>query len=80
MKHRFIALLTMAACLFPLCGEAAARKFVHPGITYTQGDLDRMKAMVEAKVEPFYSTFLALKNRSESAGHPARYANTRRAF
>ena len=29
MKHRFIALLTMAACLFPLCGEAAARKFVH---------------------------------------------------
>lgn len=62
MKHRFIALLTMAACLFPLFGEAAARKFVHPGITYTQGDLDRMKAMVEAKVEPFYSTFLALKN------------------
>ena len=25
------------------------RRFVHPGITYTQGDLDRMKAMVEAR-------------------------------
>ena len=36
--------------------------FIHPGITYTQGDLDRMKAMVKAKHEPYYySTFLKLK-------------------
>ena len=26
--------------------------FVHPGISYTQGDLDRMKAMVDAGVQP----------------------------
>ncbi len=39
----------------------AQRKFTHPGITYTQADLDRMKAMVNAKAEPFYSDFLALK-------------------
>lgn len=39
----------------------AQRNFLHPGITYTQGDLDRMKAMVAAKQEPYYSTFLKLK-------------------
>lgn len=43
------------------CPVQAQRNFVHPGITYTQGDLDRMKAMVEAKQEPYYSTFLRLK-------------------
>lgn len=36
----------------------AQSRFVHPGITYTQGDLDRMKAMIAAKQEPYYSTFL----------------------
>ncbi|WP_073348230.1 alginate lyase family protein [Bacteroides congonensis] len=39
----------------------AQRNFVHPGITYTKGDLDRMKVMVAAKQEPYYSTFLKLK-------------------
>ena len=37
------------------------RSFSHPGITYTQGDIDRMKAMIEARREPYYSTFLKLK-------------------
>jgi hypothetical protein len=40
----------------------AQRKFIHPGITYTQADLDRMKAMIDARREPFYSTFVALSN------------------
>jgi len=35
---------------------------MHPGISYTQGQLDRMKAMVEAKVEPYYTTFQNLLN------------------
>lgn len=39
----------------------AQRSFVHPGITYTKGDLDRMKAMIEVQKEPYYSTFLKLK-------------------
>lgn len=39
-----------------------AREFVHPGISYTQGQLDRMKAMVEAKAEPYYTTFQNLLN------------------
>lgn len=41
--------------------QAQRRNLIHPGITYTQGDLDRMKAMVKAKHEPYYSTFLKLK-------------------
>ena len=36
------------------------RKFTHPGISYTQADLDRMKAMVKAEQEPYYSTYLKL--------------------
>lgn len=39
---------------------SAERRFAHPGITYTQADLDRMKAMVREHREPFYSTYLAL--------------------
>ena len=50
-----------AACVFTgVC--AHGRTFVHPGLSYTQGDLDRMKAMVAAKEEPFYSTFLQMRS------------------
>ncbi len=57
-KIAYIFLLLTA--LIPL-NTHAQRKFTHPGITYTQGDIDRMKAMIAAKQEPFYSTFLKLK-------------------
>ena len=43
------ALAAIAAALTPVV--ALSRTFVHPGLTYTQGDLDRMKAMVEAREE-----------------------------
>lgn len=43
-----------------------AREFAHPGAIYSQSDLDRMRAMVEAKQEPYYSAFLKLKNSSYS--------------
>ena len=46
--------------------SAQKRQFVHPGITYTQADLDRMKAMVEARQEPFYTTYQALLKDSYS--------------
>jgi len=39
---------------------SAQRRFAHPGITYVQADLDRMKAMVQEHREPFYSTYLAM--------------------
>lgn len=63
MNRIFVALIT-AVFLVVFANQAAAqtrRHFVHPGITYTQGDIDRMKAMIEARQEPYYSTFLKLK-------------------
>ncbi len=45
----------------------AQRTFQHPGITYTQADLDRMKAMVEAHREPFYTAYLGLLSSSYSS-------------
>lgn len=46
--------VTVAVC-------AVARNFVHPGVTYTEADILRIKAMVEAQVEPYYTTWLAYK-------------------
>jgi hypothetical protein len=33
------------------------KAFVHPGITHKRSDLDRMKAMVEAQIDPWYSSY-----------------------
>lgn len=57
-----LILLLVAATIGMAIPGVAARKFVHPGLSYTQGQLDRMRAMVEAKVEPYYTTFQNLKN------------------
>jgi hypothetical protein len=59
MKQKILAILS--GIMLTTAG-VAARTFVHPGCSYTQGQLDRMKAMVEAKVEPYYTTFQNLKN------------------
>ena len=59
MKRLFVILFAVIGILVQLRAE---RTFVHPGCSYTQGQLDRMKAMVEAKVEPYYTTYLNLKN------------------
>lgn len=59
MKTLILLLLVL---LSGSCASAQAkRSFSHPGITYTRGDIDRMKAMIEARREPYYSTFLKLK-------------------
>ncbi|MGN0854975.1 MAG: sugar-binding protein [Kiritimatiellia bacterium] len=64
---------TMLLLLVSLASSAAApaesvvprnsdgKRFVHPGIFYTQGDLDRMKAMVAAGREPWAGGFAALR-------------------
>jgi hypothetical protein len=57
MFRTILSLLFLASTI---CIEAQ-RTFTHPGIGYTQADIDRMKAMVNAKQEPFYSSFLKLK-------------------
>lgn len=60
-RRSFFKILYVALLCLLTTSLHAKRTFVHPGLTYTQADLDRMKAMVEAKQEPFYATFLALQ-------------------
>ncbi|WP_199619402.1 RICIN domain-containing protein [Paenibacillus alkalitolerans] len=49
-------------------GQAATTgPFVHPGILHTQADFDRMKQMVEAGTEPYWSGFEKLKSSPLSA-------------
>lgn len=62
--NRLFVILIITLFFAGFADDAAAqtsRRFMHPGITYTQGDIDRMKAMIEARQEPYYSTFLKLK-------------------
>ena len=59
MKTRVLSLLFLLS-FFVVIKAQTDRVFKHPGITYTKGDIDRMKAMIQAKREPYYSTFLAL--------------------
>ena len=42
--HIFIAAMMLAAF------SAQAREFIHPGVLHTSESIDRMKALVEAKV------------------------------
>ena len=68
MKKSFhIAALTLLAALSAALPAAAQRTFVHPGISYTQADIDRMRALIAAKQEPYYSAFTALKEGSYSS-------------
>lgn len=58
MNYKTIIIASITILSYP---AVQARDFAHPGISYTRSDLDRMKAMVEAGVEPYSSTFEALK-------------------
>lgn len=42
------------------------RTFVHPGLSHKQSDFDRMKAMVAAKIEPWYTSFVNLSNTDQA--------------
>jgi hypothetical protein len=41
--------------------------FVHPGITHKLSDLDRMKYMVEAQVDPWYSSYQEMAAKSQAS-------------
>lgn len=41
-------------------------QLVHPGISHKRSDLDRMKLMVEAGIEPWASTYAALRSHSRA--------------
>lgn len=62
MKFRSI----FSALLLTGVLTVSARDFVHPGMSYTTADLDRMRQMIASGTEPYYSTFQALKESSYS--------------
>lgn len=53
-------ILLLHAVMFSLV-MMAQRQFVHPGISFTQSDIDRMRAMIDAEREPFLSAFKLLR-------------------
>ncbi len=48
-----LLILTISLNVLPL----VQAQFVHPGITHKKSDLDRIKYMVEAKIDPWYSSY-----------------------
>lgn len=45
---------------------ADSKQFVHPGCSHKKSDLERLKAMVQAKIDPWYSSFLTLSKESNA--------------
>ncbi|MFC7337933.1 discoidin domain-containing protein [Haloferula chungangensis] len=46
---------------------AAQTKFVHPGISHKKSDLERIKLMVEARIDPWYSSYQEMAADSKSS-------------
>ncbi len=63
-KLRTWFLLLMLSVFFMLEGNA---QFVHPGITHKLSDLDRMKYMVEAQIDPWYTSYQEMASDSKSS-------------
>ncbi|WP_158848586.1 DNRLRE domain-containing protein [Algibacter sp. L1A34] len=57
-------LITLLLCFF---GFAMQAQFVHPGITHKKSDLDRMKYMVEAQIDPWYASYQDMVADSKSS-------------
>lgn len=57
MNLRHYIIPVVLTCITTMSG----RDFTHPGCMYSRSDLERMRAMVESRQEPYYSTFLKLK-------------------
>jgi hypothetical protein len=41
--------------------------FVHPGLSHKRSDLDRMKAMVEAQIDPWYTSYQTMISESKAS-------------
>ena len=58
MRHRGSRFTGILLLLFAVAsGAMAQRTFVHPGITHKRSDLDRMKYMVRAQIDPWYASY-----------------------
>ena len=71
MKRKITILVLMLFCLVGT--SMAQRTFKHPGSILTASDLKRIKQHVDAREEPWYSSWLQLK--SSSYGNCSRVAN-----
>jgi hypothetical protein len=66
MKRLFRSVALFLFALF--CGLSLAKaQFVHPGITHKKSDLDRMKYMVEAQIDPWYTSYQNMAADSKSS-------------
>ena len=61
LRPAILVLLTAAS------QTLTARDFAHPGLSYTEGDIARMREMISAGQEPHAKTFEALKSSPYSA-------------
>jgi hypothetical protein len=48
---------TFAIVMVCFTANLASAQFVHPGLSHKKSDLDRMKYMIEAKIDPWYSSY-----------------------
>lgn len=55
-KYLFTIVLSMLSI------AVQAREFIHPGVLHTGASIERMKALVEAKVEPAYGSYCQLRD------------------
>lgn len=47
--------------------EQEGQRFVHPGLSHKRSDLDRMKAMVEAQIDPWYTSYQTMISESKAS-------------
>lgn len=66
---RMIRMLLWLATLvmMPVPLAVAQTGFVHPGISHKQSDLERIKRMVEARIDPWYSSYQEMAANSKSS-------------
>ena len=64
-KYTYIILTVLFLANITLLAES--RQFIHPGCSHKKSDLDRMKAMVQAGVEPWKSSFEILNKNPYSS-------------
>ncbi|MDF7805979.1 alginate lyase family protein [Pontiellaceae bacterium B12219] len=68
MKSTFKTIIGTTSLFAFFCSAATAQQtFVHPGITHKSSDLDRMKYMVEAQIDPWYSSYQELAADSKAS-------------
>ncbi|MDF7797943.1 carbohydrate-binding protein [Pontiellaceae bacterium B1224] len=83
MKIKWVG-MWVAECIWALSAlvfvaEGAVSEnatFVHPGLSHKRSDLDRMKAMVEAQIDPWYTSYQTMAAESKASYNYTVQGNT----